>query len=248
MQKLGGPVGHRGRARHHAQHSEEARKWTRQEPPKLAPWDEPRVHAVRHDGASGRFQATGQLRGEQYVRELGVGVGPHPGVPVGGKWALQVELRPAVGVRGRGDDAGALLQVIVQLGGQQVGGEGVDVGCALDAVSDEAALAEQPAGVVEQQVEPVGLRPDRMCQAAHLGGIGEIRRQDDRFGAVASNRLRDLFPGVSVAAMHHDRRPKPSERLGRCAPDAIRRAGDEGHRSCAIDVRDVGESFWTCAH
>jgi len=129
------------------------------------------------------------------------------------------------------------VQVIEELGGQQVRGKVVYVERALDALH-EPPLPKQPPGVVEQEVEPVRFRTDRLRQRTDRSGLREVRHHEGRLASLLADALHDRLSRLAVAAVHDHLRPEAPQRICRHAADAARGAGDEGRLSGAVDVRD----------
>jgi hypothetical protein len=125
--------------------------------------------------------------------------------------------------------AGAGPQQRQEQRGQQKPGEVIDREAQLEPVGAllASAAGRADAGVVDQDVEPVGRVPYGGGKPAHLGQARQIGPEECR----RASRFLDLgdHPGASlgVAAMHQDARPGAPEAAGDNPADAVGRAGDE---------------------
>jgi hypothetical protein len=77
-------------------------------------------------------------------------------------------------------------------------------------------------------VEPIRRLPDRGGEAAHLGEVREIGREEDCGPSAARDLGDDAGTALRIAAMYQDARPGHAEPTGNQAADAVGRAGDQG--------------------
>ena len=139
----------------------------------------------------------------------------------------RIQGREPVSFRGGRNDASVRPEVIEQLGGQQVRREMVDLEGVLDAPVGETRFRDDPAGVIQEDVETVGRRPDGRGEIPHGLAVSEIRGEKSCLGTDSAEFVDDPSAGVRVATVDDHVGSEPAERERTRPPDAARRTGEE---------------------